>query len=218
MAELTQLDIDNYKELQKAFHKTEAISDNIYPAVKDLLKPFDGSLQDTQELQRRIESLDFYLKLLINLGRDISFTGNKDESENSRLKFFNSFDNIKRSLEALNNEFIDLDDEMKYFTSDNLFLEFIGKVSLVDKEVTRKLLAGSDPGLDDKKIDALIQTWNTAIGLFVEDARNNTNSKTVPDSLIPLKPMTFVHFFRLHDNLEKVYSKLASTVTVRGFI
>jgi hypothetical protein len=98
---------------------------------------------------------------------------------------------------------------------DRLFLSFI---TIEDsKKWTQNLLDNIDPNLNEENIKNLIEAWRIAVNLFTEDARKKNEKKEngKPDEVTPFKVDTFAHFFRIHNELEILYSRLETFQQLR---
>jgi hypothetical protein len=214
MAELTQQDLDNYNKLKKAFEKIpQTPPDPVLAPIKILIA---GSVKNTEELSAIVNPLYSYWKVLSDLGIPLKFSDLEQQ-------FSDSIENLKRSLKVVEDAKVDLTDEIEDFQPEALFLEFIKEVekSLTPepsaKTLTEKLINEIDPNLNESQIGYLTTTWGTAVSAFVEDARKPKDpSKTPPDGKVePRQPETFAYFFRIHKELEILYSRLADSETVQ---
>jgi uncharacterized protein YihD (DUF1040 family) len=213
MAELTPEDRDNYGKLKDAIDQIENNTDNskIISAVKNLVKQPE-LVKSTEELSEIVEKLSSYWQVSSNLETPIKFkkiAGKPDFEQ----QFSDAIENLKRSLKVVEDKKIDLTDEIEDFQPDSLFLEFIPNGTNGDPQKwTKTLINDRDPNLDSGQIDRLTQSWGTAVSKFVEDARKPKPGGEVE----PGQPDTFAHFFRIHKELEILYSRLADTETVQS--
>jgi hypothetical protein len=231
MAELTQLDIENYRKLRDAFAKHNKDQDKTNEALKKIINEaleIAKEPKNTDELRQKIDALELYLKILELLGLELFkvdstqlLSNPKDEEEKRKLEqeFFNSFEELKRSLKVVEADKVDLTDEIEEFQPDSLFLDFIKDITPSDanpKKWTETLIDDRNLNLRKQQIDRLIQAWGIAVNSFVEDARKRNEKKNGQDDKVtPLQPETFAHFFRIHKELEVLYSRLADTDTAQ---
>jgi hypothetical protein len=224
MAKLTQEDIDNYGNLKAAFEKLDISSEgqNLKPVLRQFREQIIKISQtpnNTEELHQKIERIERYRDFSDDLGSPIEFKGNsEEESRKLKQQFSDAIENLKRSLKVLEDEEIDLTDEIETFQLDNLFIKFILQVennpppNPSAKKSTEDLINDIDPNLNESQIEYLTNTWETAISAFVEDARQEADTNGM---VTPLEPTTFASFFRIHKELEILYSRLADSETVQ---
>jgi hypothetical protein len=207
MAELTQQDLDNYNKLKKAFEKITKTNqtDLVIEAIKTLIT---GNVKNTEELSAIVNPLYSYWKVLSSLGKPLQFSDLEQQ-------FSDSIENLKRSLKVLEDRKVDLTDGIEDFQPDSLFLKFIEGEP---KQFTTNLIKDRDTNLTEKEIDQLTQAWAMAVSDFVKHARTLKSARKVEVEveLEPGQPDTFVHFFRIHKELEILYSRLANTETVQS--
>jgi hypothetical protein len=203
MAELTQQDLDNYNKLTEAFKKITIGNDQVLKAIDNLI-PVTVPVKNTEELSAIVSPLYSYWKVLSDLKTPLKFSPTNFEQQ-----FSDAIENLKRSLEVVEDEELDLTDEIENFQPDSLFLDFIPGDD--PQRWTKILIDDRDPNLDSGEIDQLTQSWRTAVDKFVKDAiqKNELGSKVNPG-----EPDTFASFFRIHKELEILYSRLADTEAV----
>ncbi len=224
MADLTKEDRDNYGRLKDAFSQLSVVDYKTDATLAKLaaLINIDTISTDTDLLRQKIDSLDLYLKILEVRAITLDFMPtNKDEKTRLKQQLLDSFENLKRSLKVVEDEEIDLTDEIEEFKPEALFLEFIKKVELTNppkfpntsaEKPTEDLINDIDPNLSESQIEYLTNTWDAAISAFVEDARQEADTSGM---VTPLEPTTFASFFRIHKELEILYSRLADSETVQ---
>lgn len=212
MAKLTPEDRENYKKLQKAFQKLNYLN---LPPISELTKKTNDELtinlnDDTSELRRRINLVNSYL------GFHTLFLPDKSADIQDILGLNEQIDG---SLNAIENETLNLTDDIEDFQPDSLFITFVEKseasppATPTAKASTVILIDDRDPNLKEEQIDYLTQVWGKAISKFVEDARRKNETG---GSVKPGQPETFAHFFRIHKELEILYGRLAKTEAVQS--
>jgi hypothetical protein len=211
MADLTQQDLDNYNNLKEAFLKIKTInSDEIIKAINQRIST-TGSVKNTEKLSEIINPLYSYWKVSSDLGKPIEFSGVPTESKKFEQQFSDAIENLQRSLQVLEDRKVDLTGKIEDFQPDSLFLRFIpGGANGKLQKWTKILIDDRDPNLKEEQINSLTQAWGTAVSAFAEDARK-PGKKVEPG-----QPDTFAHFFRIHKELEILYSRLADTETVQS--
>lgn len=206
MAELTQEDRDNHGKLKEAFGKLNDNDDRIKPIallVKNALVPELSN--DTGELRKRVDIVDGYLKI-----RALLSPGKVGDIQ--AIKTLN--EGLNRSLKVVEGEKLELTEDIESFSSDPLFLTFLDGLQSSDlKKWTEALLRDRDPNLTEEQVSLLIQAWGKAVQKFVEDARKKGEPGTQID---PGAPETFASFFSIHNELTRLYSRLADTETVQS--
>jgi hypothetical protein len=234
MADLTPEDKENYGKLKDAFSLRSVKGDNKTPddeTLQSLVKLIDiGTIPvSTDQLSQKINSLDLYFKVLKVQQTPLEFApaNPNDNKEKLEQQLLDSFENLKLSLKVVEDEKVDLTDEIEEFEPEALFLEFIDQIEKPltpqpvpsAKESTEKLINEIDPNLNEIQIKYLTNTWSAAVTAFVEDARKTTVPKKNPpdpnDKVKPRQPETFAYFFRIHKELEILYSRLADSETVQ---
>jgi hypothetical protein len=233
MADLTPEDKENYGKLQDAFSKRNVAGDNIPPqdlTLKALVERIEIKTipTNTDLLRIIIDSLNLYFNVLELREIDLDFTPTSpDDKKRLNQQLLDSFENLKLSLKVVEDEKVDLTDEIEEFEPEALFLEFIDQIEKPltpqpvpsAKESTEKLINEIDPNLNEIQIKYLTNTWSAAVTAFVEDARKTTVPKKNPpdpnDKVKPRQPETFAYFFRIHKELEILYSRLADSETVQ---
>jgi hypothetical protein len=212
MADLTQQDLDSYNKLKEAFLKIKTINnDGIIKVINQRILA-TKSVKNTEELSEIVNPLYSYWKISSNLGKPIEFNEVPAEPKKSEQQFSDAIESLKRSLQIVEDENLDLTDEIETFQPDSSFLGFIKNMTL--KKLTEDLISDRDPELDEGKINELTQAWGTAVDKFVRDARNSEEPGE-QDTLQPGNSTTFASFFRIHKELEILYSRLADSETVQ---
>jgi hypothetical protein len=198
MAELTPKDRENYEKLKIAFVKLGYLTTPIKEITNSVKTKLQETLNDeTRELRTRVDLVDGYLKIHSLLVSD------KPEDVQD-IKNLN--EELNRSLKVVEDETVELTEEIENFSSDPLFLKFLPPGDF--KKWTKALLGDRDPNLNEKQVNQLIQAWGKSVQQFVEDARKKDEPS---GEVIPGKPETFASFFRIHNELETLYSSLADT-------
>jgi hypothetical protein len=206
MAKLTPEDRENYKKLKEAFKK---LGYQNQPPISELTGKTNNELNinlndDTSELRRRINLVDSYLKF------HALFLPEKSADIQEILGLNEQID---RSLKVVEDKILNSTDEIEDFQPDSLFLGFIPSGTNGNlQKWTKILIDDRDPNLKEEQIDSLTQAWEIAVSTFVEDARKPKSGGQVE----PGQPDTFAHFFRIHKELEILYSRLADTETVQS--
>ncbi len=208
MAKLTQQDLDNFNKLTEALEKLKTPDPNSDPIIKFVKERIIKSVKNTEELSEIVNPLYSYWKVLSAVGKQIQFSPTSFEQ-----KFSDAIENLKRSLQVVEDEKVDLTDEIEELQTDSLFFGLLKKQDPRFQEWTQKLIDDRDPNLNENEIKQLTDAWGTAVQKFVEDARKEGESC---DKVTPGKPETFASFFRIHNELEKLYSELADTETVQA--
>jgi hypothetical protein len=231
MAKLTPEDKENYRKLAVAFAELKVVDmsgtavaenselDSILSEIRSKINIFNiGQVpESTEDISSNIDVLSIYLGVIFTLGNDIVFvdppvtTQNQNTNENFKQQFSDAIENLKRSLKVVEDEEIDLTDEVENFQPDNLFLSF---VDTAYQGYTQILINDRDPNLQESDINELTQAWGTAVDKFVRDARNSEEPGE-QDTLQPGNLTTFASFFRIHKELEILYSRLADSETVQ---
>lgn len=216
MAELTEQDKKNYGKLQEAFAKLDFPPTNTDEgkALETFRKTIkiDEQPKDVEELREKIERLERYRAFSNDLGKPLKFQGNPEEAGKFQQQFLDSLEELKRSIEVIEDEILDLTEGIEKFQPDSLFLEFIPKTDLSQKQLTEDLINDLDPRLNEDQIGQLTKAWGKAVQKFIDDARKQNE---LDGQVTPGKPETFAHFFRIHKELEVLYSRLADSETVR---
>jgi hypothetical protein len=204
MAKLTQEDIDNYSKLKLAFSKRKLVDQSQNDFTENevlenisILIINEPTPSNTDQLRQTIDLFDTYLRILPIIDVELSFDKTTDEIEKLKQEFSSSLENLKRSLKVIEDEILNTTDEVEEFQSDNFFLKFI---------------EGDDPDLNEVQIDLLTQAWGTAVDKFVQDA---TTNDVTTNPVEPGASITFASFFRIHKELEILYSRLADSETVQ---
>lgn len=218
MAELTEQDKKNYEKLKEAFAQLYLPQSDILgeeavlTKVREKIK-IEQSPKDTEELREKIERLERYQEFSDDLEKPLTFKRTSSEKpEKFEQQFLDSLEELKRSLKVIEDEILGLTEGIEKFQPDSLFFKFIA--ALNPKQWTTELINNLDPLLDEGKVGELTNEWGNAVTTFVEDARKNEGQV---DEAIPRQPKTFAHFFRIHKELEVLYSRLADSKTVREF-
>jgi LPS O-antigen subunit length determinant protein (WzzB/FepE family) len=230
MADLTQKDIDNYNKLKEAFGKLNILnSDNTSVSANDSILSIKTNVEigviptETEALSRKINLIDILLNIALALDKKIIFFNKGDDigkidsdeklkSNNEKFKrqFSDAIEDIKDSLQVVEAETLNLTNGLDKLRSDSLFLNFI--TTEKPKRWTQKLIDNIDPNLNEGDTKNLIEAWRIAVNLFTEDARKKNEKKDKKDGKVtPFKADTFAHFFRIHNELEILYSRLAET-------
>jgi hypothetical protein len=141
-------------------------------------------------------------------------TDEKLKSNNEKLtqQFLDAIKDLKDSLQVVEAENLDLTDGLDKLRPDSLFIGFVPSAS---KGKTQNLIDNIDFNLSEAETIVLISDWRTAVNLFTEDAhkRNEKKADGTAGEVTPFKADTFAHFFRIHKELEILYSRLAETET-----
>lgn len=200
MAELTTEDRNNYKKLIDAFGKV-LNPDSAY-VLRILL---NHPIKNTADLHQKIDLLDIYLEMQSEASQVLEF------SEDAEQQFVDSFEKLKRSLEAVESEAFDLTDGVEDSSSISLILGILRKISnpAIEKiyiKSTKILLKNGDFDSNTVDINKLTKAWGIAASTFVDDASSEKDG-----GVIPLQPAAFVSFFRIHSELENLYSNLTDT-------
>lgn len=211
MADLTEQDKKNYEKLQTAFKSLDTTKYSepikaITSSIKtEIAKPL-AITDDTNELRRRIDLVDSYLKFHALLLQDNA----ADVQDIIGLN-----EQIDIALNAIKDETINLTDDIENFQPDSLFIRFVeeSEASPTAKASTVILIDDRVPNLKEEQIDYLTQVWGKAISKFVEDARRKNETG---GSVNPGQSETFAHFFRIHKELEILYGRLANTEAVQS--
>lgn len=231
MADLTTTDLENYNRLTTAlkrltnFHqlvsiaKRKEININVVP-------------ENTNQLNKVIELLGIGFEIVTTLDINLNFyrideTGkptqeveDNEESEKLKQDLFDSFNDLKISLQVIEDEDLNLTGKIEDKRSSRIILEFL-KDTMKEKNnsLTKSLLDGSQPDLTESQIKQLITSWGSAVSDFVKDASNgNDGGKFKPaDLLDPVNTQkTLAAFFDIHNDLEVLYTKLADNEIVQG--
>lgn len=216
MADLTEQDKKNYEKLQTAFKNLDTIkysepSKAVTLSIKtEIAKPL-AITDDTNELRRRIDLVDSYLKIHAFLVPPEKLLDIQDILDLNKQ--------IDSSLNAIKNETLNLTDDIEIFQPDSLFITLV-EASEASPPATPTATASTviliddrAPNLKEEQIDYLTQVWGKAISKFVEDARRKNEKK---GSVDPGQPETFAHFFRIHKELEILYGRLAKTEALQS--
>jgi hypothetical protein len=199
MAELTAKDIENYEKLKTAFGKLNYTAGT---PIREITNSVKAKLQetlsdDTNELRTRVDLVDGYLKihslLVPNKPEDVQEIKNLNEE-------------LDRSLKVVEDETLELTGDIETFAADSLFLKFLPLGDF--KKWTEALFSDRDPNLTESQVNELTLAWGKSVGKFVEDARKKDDPL---GQVKPGKPETFASFFRIHSELENLYSELADT-------
>jgi hypothetical protein len=217
MAKLTQEDIDNYSKLKLAFSKRKLVDQSQNDFTENevlenisILIINEPTPSNTDQLRQTIDLFDTYLRILPIIDVELSFDKTTDEIEKLKQEFSSSLENLKRSLKVIEDEILNTTDEVEEFQSDNFFLKFIEGDD--PKKWTKTLINDRDPDLNEVQIDLLTQAWGTAVDKFVQDA---TTNDVTTNPVEPGASITFASFFRIHKELEILYSRLADSETVQ---
>jgi hypothetical protein len=209
MAELTTENKNDYQKLQTAFLAIGNPQDEFYKNISVDIKPVDGDTKtprNIEELRATINKINLYIELQSILGKTITFGGSNVEA--SKQEFWDSLEKLRVFLNAVGSEALDLTTGIKKEIVESLLLAYIDKGKKDVIKQTKKLLNNDSISLTEEQIKELIKTWEIATGAFVKDALH----QDIPlDEVIPLTPKNFAYFFRVHDELENLYSNLANT-------
>jgi len=227
MPELTQQDRESYQKLYSAAEdlSCEKIPPENGPQIgigftlKELTSAFFGKLLEPKdlssfdELQSQIELTGGYLTMyqLFAEQIDLAHSDQKDDINKASQKLSNQYNQLKASLEAIDDDFLD---DLTTPCSDPLFLGLLtdSGTSKV-KSWTQQLLSDRSPVLTDDQVQNLVDAWGTAVRAFVEDARKHSGTS---DPVKPGRTETIAHFFCIHDQLEGLYSELSTAVVLNS--
>jgi hypothetical protein len=223
MAELTQQDIDNFDKLKEALTNLKVNSNSSKdPIITTIKQRIPATIKKTEELSEIVNPLYSYWQVLSAVGTPIQFNETPPESKKFEQKFSDAIENLKRSLKVVEADKVDLTGEIEEFQPDSLFLDFIKDAFPKDtnpQKWTETLIVNGNLNLAEEQINQLIQAWGIGVNLFVDDARKKNEKKDAKDGkdgkVTPLQPETFAHFFRIHKELEVLYSRLADTNTAQ---
>jgi hypothetical protein len=208
---LNSKDKANYQKLKDAFGQIDPTSEEatLLPAKRKI--DIANLPTNNEGLRDKLYRLERYLEVSNDIDKPIRFKGSNFEQQ-----FFDALAELKDSIEANEDEKVDLTKGTDEFQPDVLFFGFI---DASQQDSTKRLIDDVDPLLDESAIGTLTNAWQTAVEQFVEDARtrnkNPDGSDDKKDKVKPIEPETFAHFFRIQKELEVLYSRLADSEKVR---
>ncbi|MBU7587369.1 MAG: hypothetical protein KAF91_31825 [Nostoc sp. TH1S01] len=199
---------------------TKAFFDNLLPTQEQKFSRFE-------ELQAQIELTGAYLTMYQLFAEVISNSSIQEKINQAIQELRTQYNQLKESLAKVGNNFAEnvsleeigdkssenvslevvgnnFSEQEKIPDSDALFLKLLGNQDIKDQ--TKQLL--SDRRLPkDCNVQNLIDAWGEAVKAFVEDpVKASTNKAKI--KVTPGETETIANFFRIHDQLERLYSKL----------
>ncbi|QLE55448.1 hypothetical protein [Nostoc sp. TCL26-01] len=219
MTVLTEHDQKNYAKLKEAVGKIKANQDKSLTDIKELVAK--SVVENTEQLSKVIVPLDSYWKFLSAFGKSIEFTESQEQEKKFEQQFSDAIAYLKRLLQIVEADKVDLTSEIEKFQPDSLFLNFIKNIppNVPNPQTwTKILIENRQLNITEEQINQLIQAWGTAVSSFVEDARTRNEKKDGKDGKVtPLQPETFAHFFRIQKELEILYGRLADSSNAQSF-